>query len=131
MLSCSTSSTTCHHIEADDCVGSRHWEAGAGAAQGHCGVGRDGQYEQVPPLRVLMVTHDQMEERLATVRSGFSQVDIVGGSTVSPSFARVPQFFIAPTERLRLVQWDENLKRVDHNDFFTRAYGVLLTVHDK
>ncbi len=24
-----------------------------------------------------------------------------------------------------------NLTRVDHNDFFTRAYGVLLTVYDK
>jgi len=48
-----------------------------------------------------------------------------------PVLHKVPQFFIARTERLRLVQWDENLKRVDHNDFFTRAYGVLLTVYDK
>ncbi len=48
-----------------------------------------------------------------------------------PVLYKVPQFFVARTERLRLVQWDENLKRVDHNDFFTRAYGVLLTVYDK
>lgn len=49
----------------------------------------------------------------------------------SPRPPQGPQFFIARTERLRLVQWDENLKRVDHNDFFTRSYGVLLTVYDK
>lgn len=48
-----------------------------------------------------------------------------------PVLHKVPQFFVARTERLRLVRWDENLKRVDHNDFFTRAYGVLLTVYDK
>lgn len=48
-----------------------------------------------------------------------------------PVLYKVPQFFIARTERLRLVKWDENLKRVDHNDFFTRAFGVLLTVYDK
>jgi glycosyltransferase involved in cell wall biosynthesis len=48
-----------------------------------------------------------------------------------PVVHKVPQFFVARTDRLRLVQWDDNLKRVDHNDFFTRAYGVLLTVHDQ
>ena len=48
-----------------------------------------------------------------------------------PVLHKVPQFFIARTDRLRLVQWDDNLKRVDHNDFFTRAYGVLLTVYDQ
>lgn len=44
---------------------------------------------------------------------------------------KVPQFFIARTERLRVVGWDDALKRVDHTDFFTRAHGVLLTVQDK
>lgn len=48
-----------------------------------------------------------------------------------PVLYKVPQFFIARTDRLRLVQWDDRLKRVDHNDFFTRAYGVLVTVYDK
>ncbi len=48
-----------------------------------------------------------------------------------PVLHKVPQFFIARTDRLRLVQWDDHLKRVDHNDFFTRAYGVLVSVQDK
>lgn len=48
-----------------------------------------------------------------------------------PVLYKVPQFFIARTESVRRVGWDENLKRVDHNDFFTRAYGVLLTVYDR
>ncbi|MDO5737283.1 MAG: glycosyltransferase [Propionibacteriaceae bacterium] len=48
-----------------------------------------------------------------------------------PVLFKVPQFFIARTDRLRMVGWDDSLKRVDHNDFFTRAYGILLTVHDE
>lgn len=48
-----------------------------------------------------------------------------------PVFHKVPQFFVARTDRVRLVQWDDHLKRVDHNDFFTRCYGTLLTVFDQ
>lgn len=52
---------------------------------------------------------------------------VIDGLTV---VHKVPQFFIARTESVRHVRWDEHLKRVDHTDFFTRAHGVLLTVHD-
>ena len=48
-----------------------------------------------------------------------------------PVLYKVPQFFVARTDRMRLVRWDNRLKRVDHNDFFTRAYGTLLTVFDR
>ena len=40
---------------------------------------------------------------------------------------KVPNFFVARTEKLRLVGWDRRLKRVEHGDFFTRARGVLTT----
>lgn len=43
---------------------------------------------------------------------------------------KVPNFFLARTDRLRLVGWDPQLKRLDHGDFFTRARGVLVTVYD-
>jgi len=43
---------------------------------------------------------------------------------------KVPNFFVARSERLRLVGWDPALKRLDHADFFTRARGVLTTVYD-
>lgn len=43
-------------------------------------------------------------------------------------FDKVPNFFIARVERLRLVDWDSRLKRLDHADFFTRAKGVLVSV---
>jgi len=49
----------------------------------------------------------------------------VGGFRV---YDKVPNFYIARTERLKLVGWDERIKRLDHADFFTRARGVLLTV---
>lgn len=43
---------------------------------------------------------------------------------------KVPNFFVARTERLRQVGWDAQLKRVEHADFFTRARGVLVTGFD-
>jgi hypothetical protein len=43
-------------------------------------------------------------------------------------YDKVPNFFIARTDRVRLVGWDEKLKRIDHADFFTRAKGTLVSV---
>lgn len=43
---------------------------------------------------------------------------------------KVPNFFIARTERLRLIGWDDRIRRQEHIDFFTRAHGVLTTVLD-
>ncbi|HHU11170.1 MAG TPA: glycosyltransferase, partial [Intrasporangiaceae bacterium] len=41
---------------------------------------------------------------------------------------KVAQVYLARTERLRLVGWDENLRMVDHRDFFSRASGMLVSV---
>jgi hypothetical protein len=49
----------------------------------------------------------------------------IGGLAVC---AKVPNFFIARHDRLALVPWDPELKRMEHADFFTRALGVLTTV---
>jgi len=48
----------------------------------------------------------------------------IGGLAVC---AKVPNFFIARAGRLALVPWDPRLKRMEHADFFTRAFGVLTT----
>lgn len=42
---------------------------------------------------------------------------------------RPVNFFLGRTKRVRLVGWDPEIKRLDHGDFFTRAYGVLLSVY--
>lgn len=42
----------------------------------------------------------------------------------------IRNFFVARTERVRLVGWDDALKRVDHADFFARARGVLRVAED-
>jgi glycosyltransferase involved in cell wall biosynthesis len=47
-----------------------------------------------------------------------------------PVMDKVANFFVARTDRLRLVGWDPRIKRIDHTDFFTRARGVLTTVYD-
>jgi hypothetical protein len=39
-------------------------------------------------------------------------------------------FFLARTDRLRLLPWDPELKLLEHADFFTRALGVLTTVYN-
>lgn len=41
---------------------------------------------------------------------------------------KVPNFYLARADRLRLVEWDPQLKMAEHADFFTRALGVLTTV---
>ncbi len=42
----------------------------------------------------------------------------------------IANFFVGRTERVRLVGWENALKRVDHADFFGRARGVLTVVED-
>jgi glycosyltransferase involved in cell wall biosynthesis len=49
----------------------------------------------------------------------------IGGLTVRE---KVPNFFLARTDRLRQVPWDPALRLMEHRDFFTRAVGVLTTV---
>jgi hypothetical protein len=48
-----------------------------------------------------------------------------------PVFDIVANFFIGQTEKIRLISWTPELKRIDHNDFFTRAKGVLTTVYNQ
>lgn len=51
----------------------------------------------------------------------------IGGLRV---FAKVPNFLLVRTERVREVGWSEELKVLEHRDFFTRASGTLVTAHD-
>lgn len=55
------------------------------------------------------------------------QGTLVDGLPVS---YKVPNFYVARTAAVRAVGYDDRLKRVDHNDFFTSAYGRLLCVVD-
>jgi len=52
---------------------------------------------------------------------------LIGGF---PVHLKVPNFYIARSDRIRLVGWDEKLKRLDHADFFSRAVGVLTVVQN-
>jgi len=45
-----------------------------------------------------------------------------------PIYNIVPNYFLARTQRLRLVRWDPEIRVLDHTDFFSRAHGVLTTV---
>ena len=49
-----------------------------------------------------------------------------------PVVRKLAQVYLARTESLRRVRWDENLRMVDHRDFFSRASGELVAVlHDR
>ncbi|HET9022089.1 MAG TPA: glycosyltransferase [Ornithinibacter sp.] len=52
---------------------------------------------------------------------------LVGGLPVRHKIAQV---YLARTEAIRAVGWDENIRMVDHRDFFSRAAGHLLVVQD-
>ena len=43
---------------------------------------------------------------------------------------KVPNIFVARTEKLRAVGYDDNIRMMDHNEFFFRAAGVLVSVLD-
>ncbi len=47
-----------------------------------------------------------------------------------PVAYKVPNWYVARTEKVRSVRYDDRLKRVDHKDFFSSAYGRLLCVLD-
>ncbi len=60
--------------------------------------------------------------------STFPKESLIGGM---PVYDIVANFFIGRTDRVRIVGWTPELKRIDHNDFFSRAKGVLTTVFNK
>lgn len=41
---------------------------------------------------------------------------------------KVPNLFVARTEKVRSIGWDNNIRMMDHQDFFWRAAGNLVTV---
>ena len=45
-----------------------------------------------------------------------------------PVVMKGPQVYVARTERLREVPYDENVRMVDHRDFFSSASGRLVFV---
>jgi glycosyltransferase involved in cell wall biosynthesis len=57
----------------------------------------------------------------------FALGSTVGGLAVH---AKVPNFFVGRTERVLSVGWTEELKVLEHAEFFWRAWGELTTVHD-
>lgn len=46
------------------------------------------------------------------------------------AYDKVANFFIARTESIKKVDWDPQIKRLDHADFFTRCKGILTAVFD-
>lgn len=92
----------------------------------------------------------ELEPSLRWLRA-HDEIDLVGGQVIdlpgwvaSPRralgpgewldglrrYAKVPNFFLARTEKVRALGWDEELKLVEHADFFERARGVLGVVSD-
>lgn len=51
--------------------------------------------------------------------------DVIGGATV---VNKVQNVFLARTEGLKRVRWEERLRLIEHDDFFSRASGQLVCV---
>lgn len=58
----------------------------------------------------------------------FEPGSMVGGLPVR---LKVPNFYVGRTDKVREVGWTDELKFVDHLDFFTRACGRLTSVQDE
>ena len=41
---------------------------------------------------------------------------------------KVPNLYVARTDKVRSIGWDENIRMLDHQDFFWRAAGNLVSV---
>lgn len=44
------------------------------------------------------------------------------------AMGKVPNLYVARTEKVRSIGWDNNIRMLDHQDFFWRASGNLVTV---
>jgi hypothetical protein len=79
--------------------------------------------------RWYTVTYGRAEEELfpghLPPRVPFGEV--IGGLSVVP---KAPQTYLARTEALRSVPYDENIRMVDHRDFYSSACGRLVFVQD-
>jgi hypothetical protein len=79
--------------------------------------------------RWYTVTYTRAEEELfpghLPPRVPFGE--LIGGLPVVP---KAPQTYLARTEALRSVRYDENLRMVDHRDFYSAACGRLVFVQD-
>ena len=84
-----------------------------------------GQVLNFPDLRV----HDYSHAGLFPHERDFLHEPgtLVGGLPVVP---KAPNFFLGRTEAVRSLGWSDDLKVLEHRDFFTRAVGVLTTVQD-
>lgn len=40
---------------------------------------------------------------------------------------KVPNVYVARTDKIRSIGWDSNIRMMDHQDFFWRASGNLVT----
>lgn len=40
---------------------------------------------------------------------------------------KVPNVYVARTDKIRRIGWDSNIRMMDHQDFFWRASGNLVT----
>jgi glycosyltransferase involved in cell wall biosynthesis len=84
-----------------------------------------GAVVNLPDFSVNDYSRIAMHDHPATPR--FALGSTVGGLVVH---AKVPNFFVGRTERVLSVGWTEELKVLEHAEFFWRAWGELTTVHD-
>lgn len=78
------------------------------------------------PLRIV---HDYSQK--SVLPTGLSPLHAPGGMIGEFFvFLKVPNFYVGRTDKIRLVGWDDKLKRLDHADFFSRAVGVLTAVQN-
>lgn len=85
-----------------------------------------GEVQNLP----FKIAHDYSKDLvfLHNIKPVHKPGSCIGGFKV---LLKTPNFYIGNTEKIKQVAWDNQLKRLDHADFFIRAIGILTCVQDK
>lgn len=78
---------------------------------------------ELPTMRYLTYSADPLFPGHAPFKRRVGEQ--IGGLPVQ---AMIPQAYAARTAAVRRIGWDENLRMVDHRDFFSRAAGTVVAV---
>ena len=80
--------------------------------------------------RVDLPLYAKVDNKKATLYHTSKEATMPYGSSIDGMAVqdKVANFYIARSESIRKVGWDDRIKRLDHADFSTRAKGVLTSV---
>ena len=76
----------------------------------------------------LLTPFTRIEKQLNFLKE-HEEVDLVG--ILLNHLPKTPNMFVARTDKIKEIGYDDNIRMIDHNEFFYRAAGNIVSVLDK